>query len=158
VLDSVMPWRLFADAKHVLDAGSGAGFPGTPLALVLPEIRFTLAESVGKKARFLDSAVKELALRNVQVANRRAEDLLKETPASIVTARAIAPLNRIVALFAPVVRQGTRALLYKGPDSAAEIAAAEQDLTKLRLHARVVQTYELPDAAGSRTVVELTGV
>jgi len=39
----VFPWRLFADSRHILDAGSGAGFPGLPLALVLPEIQFTLA-------------------------------------------------------------------------------------------------------------------
>src|SRR5665213_404287 len=56
VLDSVIPWRMFAGAGHVLDAGTGAGFPGIPLALVLPDIRFTLAESIQKKARFVSSA------------------------------------------------------------------------------------------------------
>jgi 16S rRNA (guanine527-N7)-methyltransferase len=54
VVDSVMPWRLFAGASHILDAGTGAGFPGIPLALVFPSIRFTLAESIGKKARFVE--------------------------------------------------------------------------------------------------------
>src|SRR5580658_7316544 len=57
VLDSVIPWRLFAGARHVLDAGTGAGFPGIPLALALPEIQFTLAESIQKKARFVESAL-----------------------------------------------------------------------------------------------------
>ena len=62
VVDSIMPWRLFAAAKHVLDAGTGAGFPGVPLAVVLPSVHFTLAESIGKKARFVEAAVKDLAL------------------------------------------------------------------------------------------------
>src|ERR1700675_1134174 len=60
VLDSVAPWRLFAGATHVLDAGTGAGFPGIPLALVLPEVRFTLSESTQKKARFVELATAHL--------------------------------------------------------------------------------------------------
>src|SRR3981189_3785117 len=48
VLDSVIPWRLFAEASHVLDAGTGAGFPGIPLSLVFPEKQFTLSESIQK--------------------------------------------------------------------------------------------------------------
>src|SRR5450432_3095086 len=65
VLDSVLPWRLFAGAAHVADAGSGAGFPGISLALVLPGTRFTLLESTQKKARFLESVVRELKLANI---------------------------------------------------------------------------------------------
>ena len=52
ILDSVAPWMFFDKAKRVLDAGTGAGFPGIPLSLVLPEVRFTLSESIQKKARF----------------------------------------------------------------------------------------------------------
>src|SRR5579863_5650007 len=75
VLDSLMPWRLFHDAKHVLDAGTGAGFPGIPLALMLPKTRFTLAESTLKKARFVESVLDELKLPNVEITARRAEEL-----------------------------------------------------------------------------------
>src|SRR6476661_6848363 len=67
VLDSVLPWRLFADAPAVLDAGTGAGFPGVPLALVLPDVRFLLSESIGKKAQFVRATVDALGLRNVEV-------------------------------------------------------------------------------------------
>src|SRR5277367_1756165 len=78
VLDSVMPWTLFRGARRVLDVGTGAGFPGIPLALVLPEVKFTLSESIQKKARFVEQAVQALGLGNVTVSSKRAEELLSE--------------------------------------------------------------------------------
>lgn len=156
VVDSVLPWRLFAAADRVADAGSGAGFPGIPLALVLPQTRFTLLESTQKKARFLESVVRELALPNVEVRAQRAEECLNDLRVAIVTARAVAPLNRAAALFATALRGGARVLLYKGPDAAAEIADAAADTAKRRLRWRIVERYELPDALGTRTIVEMT--
>jgi 16S rRNA (guanine527-N7)-methyltransferase len=156
VVDSVSPWRLFADAGDVTDAGSGAGFPGIPLALVLPEVRFTLLESTQKKARFIESVIDELALPNVTVAAERAEDWLKIHRAEIVTARAVAPLDRALVLFAACVRKGGRVLLYKGPDAEAEVAGAERRAAKLGWRVRIVERYELPDAAGARAIVEVS--
>ena len=63
---------------RIADVGTGAGFPGIPLALVLPDTRFTLAESVQKKARFVESAVASLELSNVTVAARRVEELTRD--------------------------------------------------------------------------------
>jgi len=155
VVDSVLPWRLFQGADHVADAGSGAGFPGIPLALVLPRSRFTLLESTQKKARFLESVVQDLALPNVEVRAERAEEWLKTQRVAIVTARAVAPLNRAASLFAPGLRGGARILLYKGPDAASEIADAAPETAKRRLRLRIVERYELPDALGARTIVEM---
>jgi 16S rRNA (guanine527-N7)-methyltransferase len=151
VLDSVMPWPLFAKARHVLDAGTGPGFPGIPLALVLPEVRFTLAESIQKKARFVESAVAELKLANAEVTPRRAEELEVE----VITARALAPISRVLSLFKPALKRGSRILLYKGPDVEQEIAEAVQDARKLRVGVRVVMRYELPEGMGTRSVVEI---
>jgi 16S rRNA (guanine527-N7)-methyltransferase len=155
VVDSVLPWRLFADADHVADAGSGAGFPGIPLALVLPRIRFTLLESTGKKARFLESVVRQLALPHVEVRAERAEEWLLTHPVAVVTARAVAPLNRAAALFAPALRGGARVLLYKGPDAAAEISDAAPETAKRQLRLRIIERYQLPDDLGTRTIVEM---
>ncbi|MFN9083533.1 MAG: 16S rRNA (guanine(527)-N(7))-methyltransferase RsmG [Acidobacteriota bacterium] len=156
VLDAVLPWRLFAGAKTVVDAGSGPGFPGVPLSLVLPEVRFVLAESVQKKARFLEAAVEQMELANVRVLPQRAEDVLRAIRADTVTARAVAPLSRAVGLFAPAVKAGTRALFYKGPDVETEIEQAATETRKNRMFLRVVDRYELPDGFGTRTVVEMT--
>jgi 16S rRNA (guanine527-N7)-methyltransferase len=153
VLDSVVPWRLFAGAGHVLDAGTGAGFPGIPLALVLPDTRFTLAESIQKKARFVESALATLALPNVSIAAQRAEDLFKSI--DTITARALAPVSRALDLFAPALKRGVKLLLYKGPDAAREIEESAVAARKLRVEMKVVLTYDLPEAMGTRTVIRI---
>jgi 16S rRNA (guanine527-N7)-methyltransferase len=155
VVDSVMPWRLFQGVDHVADAGSGAGFPGIPLALVLPDTRFTLLESTQKKARFLESVVRALKLPHVEVRADRAEEWLDTHRAAIVTARAVAPLKRAASLFAPALRGGTRVLFYKGPDAETEIAEAAPETARRQLRLRIIERYELPDAMGVRTIVEM---
>ena len=155
VLDSVIPWRLFAGARHVIDAGTGAGFPGIPLALVLPDVRFTLAESIQKKARFVALALDDLKLPNAVIEARRAEELAASGQFQVITARAVAPLERALKLFGPALRRGSRLLLYKGPEVADEITAAEPDLRRLRAAAEIVMRYELPESMGSRTVIEV---
>jgi 16S rRNA (guanine527-N7)-methyltransferase len=156
ILDSVMPWELFAEAKHVLDAGTGAGFPGIPLALLLPSVRFTLAESIQKKARFVESTVETLDLQNVDVSIQRAEELLRQSRADIITARALAPISRALQLFGPAVRAGARVLLYKGPDAGREIADSEGEAAKRRVRMRLIMRYDLPEDLGVRTIVELS--
>lgn len=155
VLDSVLPWRLFAGARVIVDAGTGAGLPGIPLSLVLPDSQFVLLESIQKKTRFVESVLERLQLRNVQALPMRAEDWLKYNQATLITARAMAPLERAVPLFAPALKQGARALLYKGPDTAKEIEAAAAEIRKRHLNVQEVFRYELPDGAGTRTIVEM---
>ena len=151
VFDSVAPWRYFAGARRVLDAGTGAGFPGIPLSLVLPDVRFTLAESTQKKARFVDSSVEHLELHNVQVLADRAEQIALAQRPDIITARAVAPLDRLLDLFAKPMKQGARLILYKGPEVETELAA----IKKYRIKAEQLDRYELPDGMGTRVVVSI---
>ncbi len=154
ILDSVLPWKHFAGARSIMDAGTGAGLPGIPLAILFPETRFLLVESVQKKARFVESVVDELQLKNVEVSSKRAEDLLGTRKVEIITARAMAPIERALGYFAPAFRNGTRALLYKGPDVETEIAEAASEARKRKVFLKVVARYDLPDALGTRTLVE----
>jgi 16S rRNA (guanine527-N7)-methyltransferase len=155
VLDSVLPWRLVEGAEHVLDAGTGAGFPGIPLALVLPGVRFTLAESIQKKARFVESALAQLGIPNAAVSSRRAEDFGRDGSIGVVTARAFAPLPKALELLGPVLKTGARALLYKGPDIEREMADAAREAKKLRATMEVRMRYDLPDSLGGRTICEV---
>ena len=155
VLDSLLPWKLFKGAKQIADAGSGAGFPGIPLALVMPATRFTLLESTQKKAAFLASAIKTLELPHVVAIPERAETYLAAHPVDIITARAVAPLSRAIPLFAPALRKGTRVLLYKGPDAENEIVEARREPKNAQWNMKVVFHYELPDSLGSRHIIEI---
>lgn len=151
VYDCVAPWRFFSGAKRVLDAGTGAGFPGVPLAVIFPEIRFTLAESVQKKARFLDAAVETLDLHNAHVKAERAETVAMALHPDLITARAVAPLSRIFELFHKTLRNGTRMLLYKGPD----IEKEAREAVRHSLLVEIVHRFELPDGMGTRTLVDV---
>lgn len=151
VYDSVAPWRHFCGVGRVLDAGTGAGFPGLPLAIVLPDTRFTLAESVQKKARFVDSAVDALELCNVHVVAERAEEKALSQHPEIIIARAVAPLHRLLDVFAKPLKQGARLMLYKGPEVEEELRSADAR----RITAEILCRYELPDGMGTRTLLQV---
>jgi 16S rRNA (guanine527-N7)-methyltransferase len=151
IYDSVAPWRHFQNARRILDVGTGAGFPGIPLAVILPEVRFTLTDSVGKKARFVDSVADALDLHNVQVLAERAEAIAANQRVDTITARAVAPISRHIELFGKAIKSGSQLLLYKGPDVESEIAEAQSN----RIKAEVLYRYDLPDGMGTRSLVRL---
>ena len=151
IYDSIAPYPFFQSARRILDAGSGAGFPGIPLSIVLPAARFTLVESIQKKARFLDAAVEELELPNVYVLSERAEQMALAQQPDVITARAVAPMAKLLDLFRKALDNGAQLLLYKGPDVDAEIGEA----VNRRLEAEVVSRYELPDGMGTRTLIQI---
>ncbi len=158
VVDSVMPWELFQGATLVMDAGTGAGFPGIPLAVALPDTQFLLVDSTQKKARFVESAVAALGLDNVEVCAERAEDLFRKNRVDLITARAVAPLERALTYFATGFAQGARALLYKGPDVDSEMRDAQGEAKRRRVQMEIVLRYELPHSLGARTIVRIARV
>ena len=106
---------------RVLDLGSGAGLPGIPLAIALPELRFTLLDGNGKKARFCRHAVTALGLPNVEVAEERAERYAPPAPFDAAVARAVGSLARVRALLRPRCRGPI--LVMKGRCPAHELEA-----------------------------------
>ncbi len=158
VADSVIPWRQFQGSARIADAGTGPGFPGIPLAVVLSESHFFLLESTQKKARFVMDAVAALGLTNVTVLPNRAEAWLEENAVDLVTARAFAPMERAIPLLLPALKHKTRVLLYKGPDVEAEIATAVHEIKKSKVRVTVVERYNLPDEMGVRTLVEVVSI
>jgi 16S rRNA (guanine527-N7)-methyltransferase len=99
---------------RIADVGTGAGFPGLPLAIANPSRQFTLIDSSGKKVRFVAHAAHTLALGNVTALKARAEALRPQLPFDTVTARALAPLPELLAYLAPLCGPATRVLAMKG--------------------------------------------
>jgi 16S rRNA (guanine527-N7)-methyltransferase len=112
------------------DIGSGGGLPGLPLAIVLPDCRFTLIESRRKRASFLRHAAATLALGNIEVAHSRAEALSPRQFATVL-ARAVAPPAELLALAAPLILPGGRLVLLTGEQKAREIVALATGFTAI---------------------------
>jgi 16S rRNA (guanine527-N7)-methyltransferase len=122
VLDSLSVHR-YLHGRSIADVGTGAGFPGLPLALVNPERRFTLIDSNGKKIRFVSHAVRTLDLVNVEPLQARVETLRPERPFDTVLARAFAPLPQLLESIAPLCGSDTRVLAMKGKWPQGELEA-----------------------------------
>jgi 16S rRNA (guanine527-N7)-methyltransferase len=108
---------------RIADVGTGAGFPGLPLALVNPARQFTLIDSVAKKLRFVAHAVERLGLENVKPLYARVESMPVAVPFDIVVARAVAPLPKLLAAVARICGPQTEVLAMKGKWPQAELAA-----------------------------------
>ena len=104
----------FIEGNHVIDIGTGAGLPGIPLAIYLPEIEFTLLDSNAKKTRFVQQTIVELKLKNVSVCHNRVEQYHPEKSFDTVITRAFAGLSDIVELTAHLLGKDGVLLAMKG--------------------------------------------
>jgi 16S rRNA (guanine527-N7)-methyltransferase len=127
VLSDVVP-----DGVSVCDVGSGAGLPGIPLALARPDLRITLLEPLLRRTTFLEEVVTLLGLDNVTVVRGRAEEMIGNLPpVDVVTARAVAPLDRLAGWGLPLLRPYGEMLALKGDTAEDELKAARAALSKL---------------------------
>ena len=119
----------YQSAGRVLDLGTGAGFPGIPLAVISPEKEFLLLDSLNKRVRIVDELARSIGLENVKLIHGRAEDLARDPSLreqfDLCVSRAVANLSTLLELSLPFVKTGGAFTAYKGPDSGDEIKAAE---------------------------------
>jgi 16S rRNA (guanine527-N7)-methyltransferase len=140
----------------VCDIGSGAGLPGLVLAIRRPDLAVTLVEPLLRRCTFLSEAVAVLELSNVEVVRCRAEELHGTREFSVVTSRAVAPLDRLLAWSMPLVRQGGHLLAMKGASARDEVAAAEKALRKYGAGDVDVETYGAAGVGPPTTVVRVS--
>lgn len=127
LLNSGVVGPLLAVGQLVVDVGTGAGLPGIPLAIARPDCRVALVEPLERRTIFLQEMVDSLGLTNCRVVRGRADQVVDECGgADVVTSRAVAPLAKLAAWSAPLLRVGGRLLALKGASAADEI---ERDLS-----------------------------
>ena len=148
ILNSAVVAELVPSGKTVCDIGSGAGLPGIPMAIVLPDTLFTLIEPMERRSDWLISVIDELGLKNVEVIRARAEEVGEVF--DIATARAVSALPKLLRMCIPLVRQGGEILALKGSKAADEIEEAKRIQKKLG-----VESFKI-EFAGARLLSEPT--
>jgi 16S rRNA (guanine527-N7)-methyltransferase len=126
IRDSAQLLALVPDARTWADLGAGAGFPGVILAILLKaraDSHVWLVDSLGKRCRFLQAVVDDLSLR-ATVVNGRAEE--QRITAEVVTARALAPMDRLLGYAQPYLQRGAEGLFLKGEKAEAELIEARK--------------------------------
>jgi 16S rRNA (guanine527-N7)-methyltransferase len=156
LLNSAAIAELVPRPSSLVDLGSGAGLPGIVLALLLPDVTVTLLEPMLRRVRFLEECLHALDLENAEVLRGRAEDFAGRLSADVVTARAVAPLDRLARLALGLVRPGGIVLAIKGANARQEVAAARRTLRKLGIQDVDVVRVGSGKVDPAATVVRLT--
>jgi 16S rRNA (guanine527-N7)-methyltransferase len=156
VINSALLSELVPDESLVADVGSGAGLPGIPMAIAQPKAHFTLIEPMERRANWLSAVVQELGIKNVDVVRARAEEV-NRTDFDIVTARAVAALDKLLKLLTPLTRGSNlkTVLALKGSRAPEEIADAKPRLQRLGFGEPEIMTLGLGKAPETATVVRI---
>ncbi|MFD9126181.1 16S rRNA (guanine(527)-N(7))-methyltransferase RsmG [Kitasatospora sp. NPDC059571] len=131
VLNCAVLAELLPAGASLCDVGSGAGLPGIPVALARPDVSVTLLEPLLRRTTFLEEVVRELGLDNVTVVRGRAEEMVGKLAVDIVTARAVAPMDRLAGWGLPLLRPYGQMLALKGDSAEQELADSRAALTRL---------------------------
>ena len=155
LLNCALVADLVPEHGELVDIGSGAGLPGVVLAMLRPNVRVTLLEPMLRRSVFLDECVARLGLTNVTVVRGRAEEMVGVIRADIATARAVAPLDRLVGWAAGVLKPSGQILAIKGESAAEELAAARPVLSRLGARSAEVLRVDHGRVVSATTVVRV---
>ncbi len=140
----------------LLDVGTGAGFPGVPIKILIPEVQLTLMEPAGRRAAYLRQLARELSLEGIEVIQHRAEEFGRNKGREIyawVVARALAPLVTGVELALPLVQVNGFFWAYKGRDYQQELDEARTIIARCGGILEAVMPYQLPGESIDRNVL-----
>lgn len=138
------------DDRLVCDLGTGAGFPGMVWAIAYPKSVVTLVDATGKKCQFLNEVVSKLNLTNVIVINSRGEDMKSREHFDIVTARAVAPLNILLEVCVPLVKEKGLMIAMKGAKAQEELEKSRNAIQRLSLKVIKMEEASLPEEESKR--------
>lgn len=156
LLNSASVAAFLPSQGRLIDVGSGAGLPGVVLAAMLPGVEVTLLEPMERRVDWLEEVAGRLGLANVVVLRGRAEEIHGKIEAEVVTARAVAPLDRLVRWTMPLLVRGGVLVALKGRQASSEVAAARNVLKKFGAGPPEVLEAGTIDGVESTTVVRIT--
>jgi 16S rRNA (guanine527-N7)-methyltransferase len=155
ILNSAVVSETVKAGDLVADVGSGAGLPGIPMAIALPEANFVLIEPMERRSNWMLEVIEELGLTNVEVRRARAEEVL-DLKFDIVTARAVAALDKLIRLTVHLLKQGGSLIALKGSKAAEEIEVARKLQKKLGIASFEIQICGEKFLAEPTSVVKTT--
>lgn len=155
-IDSISVVPYIKEEDKILDIGTGAGFPGIPLKIVLPQNSFTLLDSLNKRIHFLQEVVEQLKLENIEAVHGRAEEFCKEDRREgyhIVVSRAVAKLNVLLEYMLPFTKVGGKCICMKALEIEEELESAKKAIEVLGGTIEKVEEITLEDTDIIRKIV-----
>lgn len=157
-IDSLTMANKVKEGETLIDVGTGAGFPGIPLAIVKQEVKITLLDSLNKRVHFLQEVIQVLQLNNIRAVHARVEEFAKNKKEreqyDIATSRAVAPLNVLSEYLLPLVKIGGKCVCMKG-SNIEEIKQAEKAVTLLGGEIKQIEEIILPESDMKRHIILL---
>lgn len=152
--------QLDLSGKRVIDVGTGAGFPGMVLAILTPDARFTLLDSLGKRVDFLKEVQTDLGLKNVTCVHARAEEFAAQhrEQFDLAASRAVAQLNVLCELTLPLVKVGGQFAAMKSVSTDEEIRQAHSAIAQLGGQLSGVTDYPVPETDVIHRIVRIEKV
>jgi 16S rRNA (guanine527-N7)-methyltransferase len=154
VVDSLQLAAHLRKEDEILDVGTGGGVPGVVLAIVRPDLKVTLCDSVGKKARTVESMIQELGLE-ATVLPFRGEEILEDQRFDALVIRAVGPLWKLLAGFKPHWHSFRRMLVIKGPKWTEELTEAKRRGLMTNLQLKTAAEYAMPGADGKSVILKI---
>lgn len=153
----VIPQDQLGTDLTLIDVGTGAGFPGLPIAIAFPQIHVTLMDSLNKRCKFLQDTIDKLGLTNADVVHARAEDLARDKKYremyDICVSRAVANLSTLSEYCLPFVKKGGYFLAYKSEKIGEELKAGQKAVSVLGGTIVQMMSFRLPETDYGRTLV-----
>ena len=147
-IDSLTIYKDIPNKLSVVDVGTGAGFPGIPLAIMNESLKFTLVDSLNKRLIFLQEVINELNLKNVELVHARAEEFGQNKKYrekfDISTSRAVANLSTLSEYLIPLVKENGKIICMKASEAEEEIEQAKKAINVLGGTIKNVETFDLP--------------